>query len=60
MELHEEIQIIVEAGRSGVSAALPWKSFFPVLVIYFVPIRDGWLRCRLCDSFYGMCTFSGT
>lgn len=33
MELHEEILwIIMEAGRSGVSAALPWKSFFPLHV----------------------------
>lgn len=33
MELHEEIVwIIMEAGRSMISAALPWKSFFPLHV----------------------------
>lgn len=31
MELHEKILwIILEAGRSGFSGVLPWKSFFPL------------------------------
>lgn len=66
MEIHEEIlQIIMEAGRSGVPAALPWKSFSPLRVY-----TSGDLLCshgvgpsKSADCvtvLYGIYTFSGT
>lgn len=66
MELHEQmLWIVMEAGRSGISAALPWKSFFSLLVS---TAGDLLCSCGVGQSYsadcvtvlYGMCTFSGT